>query len=139
MTVEPASTRANRINSDSLDWSYIGISFTVGHSTSRGVRGGNPRLIAAPQPALEPQVDIEELLLENTVRKQQHEGEGGQRGADDDHHVAQISARRRRHQMPRKEQREDELPDVVHAEGDSESSRLPSWSGPVTNCGRLVG
>src|SRR5882762_1425638 len=43
MTVEPASTRANRINSDSLDWSYIGISFTVGHST--GVRGGDPRLI----------------------------------------------------------------------------------------------
>src|ERR1700724_4590866 len=34
MTVEPASTRANRINSDSLDWSYIGISFTVEHSTS---------------------------------------------------------------------------------------------------------
>src|SRR6202007_1715055 len=34
MTVEPASTRANRINSDSLDWSYIGISFTVGYSTS---------------------------------------------------------------------------------------------------------
>jgi NAD(P)-dependent dehydrogenase (short-subunit alcohol dehydrogenase family) len=29
MTVEPASTRANRINSDSLDCSYIGISFTV--------------------------------------------------------------------------------------------------------------
>src|SRR5580693_1274285 len=26
MTVEPASTRANRINSDSLDWSYIAIS-----------------------------------------------------------------------------------------------------------------
>src|SRR5580693_6371201 len=25
MTVDPASTRANRINSDSLDWSYIGI------------------------------------------------------------------------------------------------------------------
>ena len=40
MTVEPASTRANRINSDSLDWSYIGISFTVGHSTSaRRARG----------------------------------------------------------------------------------------------------
>src|SRR6266571_4930521 len=34
MTVEPASTRANRINSDSLDWSYIGISVTVGYSTS---------------------------------------------------------------------------------------------------------
>src|SRR5450631_4351641 len=34
MTVEPASTRANRINSDSLDWSYIGISVAVGHSTS---------------------------------------------------------------------------------------------------------
>src|SRR5450755_3709471 len=26
MTVEPASTRANRINSDSLAWSYIGCS-----------------------------------------------------------------------------------------------------------------
>src|SRR5579859_1907707 len=26
MTAEPASTRANRINSDSLDWSYIAIS-----------------------------------------------------------------------------------------------------------------
>src|ERR1700719_1035895 len=34
MTVEPASTRAKRINSDSLDWSYIGISFAVGHSTN---------------------------------------------------------------------------------------------------------
>src|SRR5476649_2637434 len=46
MTMEPASTRANRINSDSLDWSYIGISFTVGHSTSaRGLRAGDPRLI----------------------------------------------------------------------------------------------
>src|SRR6185312_2469624 len=32
MTVEPASTRANRINSDCLAWSYIGISVTVGHS-----------------------------------------------------------------------------------------------------------
>src|ERR1700722_17093707 len=40
MTVDPASTRANRINSDSLDWSYIGISVTVGHSTSaRRARG----------------------------------------------------------------------------------------------------
>src|SRR5450830_115618 len=35
MTVEPVSTLANRINSAILDWSYIGISFTVGHSTSR--------------------------------------------------------------------------------------------------------
>src|ERR1700721_190315 len=35
MTVEPASTRANRINSDSLDWSYIGISFTVGPALRR--------------------------------------------------------------------------------------------------------
>src|SRR4249920_381912 len=34
MTMEPASTRANRINSDSMDWSYIGISLTVGHPTS---------------------------------------------------------------------------------------------------------
>src|SRR6202023_3810305 len=40
MTVEPASTRANRINSDSLDWSYIGISFTVGHSTNTRRAGG---------------------------------------------------------------------------------------------------
>src|ERR1035438_4997541 len=45
MTVEPASTRANRINSDSLDWSYIGISFTVGHSTSARRARGDPRLI----------------------------------------------------------------------------------------------
>jgi hypothetical protein len=28
MTVEPALTRANWINSDSLDWSYIGIIWT---------------------------------------------------------------------------------------------------------------
>src|SRR4051794_16995810 len=40
MTVEPASTRANRINSDSLDWSYIEISFRIGNSTSaRRARG----------------------------------------------------------------------------------------------------
>src|ERR1700737_5672506 len=45
MTVEPASARANRINSDSLDWSYIGISFTVGHSTSARRARGNQRLI----------------------------------------------------------------------------------------------
>src|SRR4029453_15010021 len=43
MTVAPASTRANRINSDSLDWSYIGISITFWNSTS--VRDGGPRLI----------------------------------------------------------------------------------------------
>src|ERR1700724_812157 len=42
MTVEPASTRANRINSDCLDWSYIGISLMVGHSTSAA---RDPRLI----------------------------------------------------------------------------------------------
>src|ERR1700683_3992189 len=47
MTAEPASTRANRINSDSLDWSYIGISVTVGHSTS--ARRGRRRS-AAPSP-----------------------------------------------------------------------------------------
>src|SRR5580692_7360065 len=39
MTVEPASTRANRINSDSLDWSYIGISFTLEHSASARCAG----------------------------------------------------------------------------------------------------
>src|SRR5450631_4780674 len=48
MTVEPASTRANRINSDSLDWSYIGISFTVGHSTS--VRRARGRSSVYPRP-----------------------------------------------------------------------------------------
>src|SRR5450631_1888099 len=45
MTVEPASTRANRINSDSLDWSYIGISVTVGRLKSARRARGNPRLI----------------------------------------------------------------------------------------------
>src|SRR5690348_16852774 len=41
MTVEPASTRANRINSDSLDRSY-----RLGIRRARGVRGGgDPRLI----------------------------------------------------------------------------------------------
>src|SRR4051812_18393782 len=41
MTVDPTSTRANRINSDSFDWSYIGISFggvfdeRVGHARGR--------------------------------------------------------------------------------------------------------
>src|ERR1700681_4868509 len=47
MTVEPASTRANRINSDSLDWSYIGISFTVGHST-RARRAGRRSAARSP-------------------------------------------------------------------------------------------
>src|SRR4051812_4750336 len=45
MTVEPALTRANRINSDSLDWSYIGISLTVGQTTSWRRARGNPQLI----------------------------------------------------------------------------------------------
>src|ERR1700722_12235832 len=45
MTVEPASTRANRINSDSLDWSYIAISLMVGHSTGVWRARGDPRLI----------------------------------------------------------------------------------------------
>src|SRR5882672_1813267 len=38
MTVEPAFTRANRINSDSLDWSYIGISVTVGYERAAASR-----------------------------------------------------------------------------------------------------
>src|SRR6202171_3032246 len=51
MTVEPASTRANRINSDSLDWSYIGISFTVGRSTSvRRARGRSTADPPSPRP-----------------------------------------------------------------------------------------
>src|ERR1043166_1866076 len=33
MTIEPAWTRANRINSVSLDGSYIGFSFSAEHST----------------------------------------------------------------------------------------------------------
>src|ERR1700728_5090116 len=45
MTVEPASTRANWINSNSLDWSYIAISLMVGHSTSVWRARGDPRLI----------------------------------------------------------------------------------------------
>src|SRR5689334_9556274 len=45
MTTEPASIRANRINSDSLDWLYIAISFTVGHSTSARRTRGDLRLI----------------------------------------------------------------------------------------------
>src|SRR6202022_3580890 len=55
MTVEPASTRANRINSDSLDWSYIGISFTVGHSTSARRAGGGSRLVPRSTPPEWPQ------------------------------------------------------------------------------------
>src|ERR1700676_3081378 len=51
MTVEPASTRANRINSDSLDWSYIAISFTVGHSPSaRRARGRSTVIYRLPRP-----------------------------------------------------------------------------------------
>src|SRR5882757_6681468 len=45
MTVEPASTRVNRINSNSLDWSYIGISVTVGRLKNARRARGNPRLI----------------------------------------------------------------------------------------------
>src|SRR5580692_7761617 len=45
MTVEPALMRANRINSDSSDWSYIGISLTVGQTTSWRRARGNPQLI----------------------------------------------------------------------------------------------
>src|SRR5579859_4836498 len=45
MTVEPASTRVNRINSDSLDFSYIGISVTVGRLKNARRARGNPRLI----------------------------------------------------------------------------------------------
>src|SRR5580698_9274945 len=45
MTMEPASTRANWINSDSLDWLYIGISVMVGIRRKRGVRGDDPRLV----------------------------------------------------------------------------------------------
>src|ERR1700733_12724622 len=39
MTVEPASTRANRINSDSLDWSYIAISLMVNSTSVWRARG----------------------------------------------------------------------------------------------------
>src|ERR1700722_15701052 len=45
MTVEPALMRAKRINSDSLDWSYIGISLTAGQTTSWRRARGNPQLI----------------------------------------------------------------------------------------------
>src|SRR6476661_2180646 len=52
MTEEPVSTRANRINSDSLDWSYIGISVTVGHSTS--VRRARERYTTDPPSTPDP-------------------------------------------------------------------------------------
>src|ERR1700729_3041796 len=39
MTVEPASTRANRINSDSLDWSYIAISLMINSTSVWRARG----------------------------------------------------------------------------------------------------
>src|ERR1700733_80945 len=55
MTVEPASTRANWINSDSLDWSYIGISFTVGHSTSARCATGRSTAHAPSTPNRWPQ------------------------------------------------------------------------------------
>ncbi len=45
MMVEPASTRANRINSDCLPWSYIGISFPLGIRRACAARDGEPRLI----------------------------------------------------------------------------------------------
>src|SRR5580692_2523432 len=53
MTVEPASTRANRINSDSLDWSYIAISlngcaFDLKHSRQFRV----PAVRAGQRPVL---------------------------------------------------------------------------------------
>src|ERR1700754_2302257 len=39
MTVRPASTRANWINSDCLDWSYIGMSLELGSRLVRAARG----------------------------------------------------------------------------------------------------
>src|ERR1700738_2459407 len=51
MTVAPASTRANRINSDSLDWSYIGISITVGHSTSARLASRRSTAHSPPPPS----------------------------------------------------------------------------------------
>src|ERR1700722_16789524 len=41
MTVEPASTRANRINSDSLDWSYIANSLMINSTSVWRARGGS--------------------------------------------------------------------------------------------------
>src|ERR1700730_5857842 len=45
MTVEPASTRANRINSDCLALSYVGVGLRLGIRRARGVRDGAPRLV----------------------------------------------------------------------------------------------
>jgi len=47
MTVEPASIRANRINSDSLDWSYIGIPFTAPSVKLRLFRAHTTKGLAA--------------------------------------------------------------------------------------------
>ena len=48
MTVEPASARAKRINSDNVDFSYMGPFVATGHESSpprAGRRGGRPRLV----------------------------------------------------------------------------------------------
>src|SRR5580698_8046260 len=51
MTMEPASTPANWINSDCLDWSYIGNSLRLGIRRKRGMRGSDPRLACRrPEP-----------------------------------------------------------------------------------------
>src|ERR1700722_2525997 len=48
MTVDPASTRANRINSESLDWSYIGILLFACLTTHPSARRHSPVDVNVP-------------------------------------------------------------------------------------------
>src|SRR4051794_34369718 len=70
MTVEPASTRANRISSDNLGWSYIKTSLWLG---IRRVRGPRQRLRVDVLPDLHQLAVLDsngedEIILERLVR-----------------------------------------------------------------------
>src|ERR1700731_3732912 len=68
MTMEPASTRANRINSDSLDWSYIAISLMVGHSISVWRARGRSTADTPSAPTRWPQMAVRQCLRDIRVR-----------------------------------------------------------------------
>src|SRR3546814_13284330 len=82
MTVEPASTRANRINPDCLDWLYIGTSVAVGNHgcgwpapgrSGRHLRGSRQSLRVdvlpdARQPALPDSAGEDPVVLERLAR-----------------------------------------------------------------------
>src|SRR3546814_7758337 len=82
MTVEPASTRANRINPDCLDWLYIGTSVAVGNHgcgwpapgrSGRHLRGSRQCLRVdvlpdARQPAITDSDGEDPVVLERLAR-----------------------------------------------------------------------